>query len=345
MQAMTPPGQPEAPAERQAAIPATDAPTPATHPTPASPATARAAQTNREGQAKPKIVAGIPAYNEEKYIAKVVLKTMRHVDEVIVVDDGSKDMTAEIAEKLGATVVRHPENRGYGAALATIFNEARKRNADILVILDADDQHDPDEIPKLVEPIIRGEADIVVGSRFRGKTNQPLWRRIGVKIITWLTKKAHNLPHDITDAQSGYRAYNNKTIQLIQPQDTDMGASIDILAQAAQHKLRIKEVPVTIRYHQEASTQNPVTHAARVITRIIETVAERHPLLYLGLPGAATTLAGAALVAHSLYRFNQTRVFNPAEVLLAVTLFFAGLTLSTLATLLYTIQKIKRLGQ
>ena len=291
---------------------------------------------------KPRIIAGIPAYNEEKYIAKVVLKTMRHVDEVIVVDDGSTDMTAEIAEKLGATVIRHPENRGYGAALATIFQEARKRDPDALVILDADDQHDPDEIPKLVQPILRGEADIVIGSRFRGKTNQPHWRKIGVKIITWLTRKAHRLPDTITDAQSGYRAYNNKAIQVIQPQDTDMGASIDILAQAAQHNLRIKEVPITIKYHQEASTQNPITHGARVVTRILEIIALKHPLLYLGLPGTAATLTGAALIAHSLYRFNQTRVFNPAEVLLAAILFFTGLTLSTLATLLYTLHKLKQ---
>ena len=291
---------------------------------------------------KPYIVAGIPAYNEEKYIAKIVLKTKKHVDEVIVVDDGSTDMTAEIAQALGATVIQHPRNMGYGAALATIFREARKRNADILVILDADDQHDPDEIPKLIAPILRGEADIVIGSRFRGKTQQPLWRKIGVKIITWLTKKAHKLPKHITDAQSGYRAYNKKAIQLITPQDTDMGASIDILHQATQHKLRITEAPITIKYHKEASTQNPVTHATRVIIRIIETVAEKHPLLYLGAPGAAITITGAILIAHSIYKFNYTRVFSPAEVLVATILFFVGLTLSTLATLLYTIQKIKQ---
>ena len=299
-------------------------------------------QGKGEGNEKPFIVAGIPAFNEEKYIAKVVLKASKYVDEVIVVDDGSTDMTGEIARALGATVVRHEKNRGYGAALATIFEEARKRGADILVILDADDQHDPDEIPKLVEPILRGEADIVIGSRFRGRTEQPLWRRIGVKIITWLTKRAHSLPRHITDAQSGYRAYSRKAIQLIHPQDTDMGASIDILHQAAQHNLRITEAPITIKYHREASTQNPLLHAARVITRIIETVAERHPLLYLGLPGTTSALTGALLIAHSLYTFNQTRVFNPAEVLVAVTLFFAGLTLTTLATILYTIRRLKR---
>ncbi|GBF09731.1 hypothetical protein apy_14560 [Aeropyrum pernix] len=92
---------------------------------------------------KASIKAGIPAYNEEKYIAKVVLKARRHVDEVIVVNDGPTDMTCEIAKALGATVINRPRNMGYGAALRTLFLEARKRDPDALVVLDADDQHDP----------------------------------------------------------------------------------------------------------------------------------------------------------------------------------------------------------
>ncbi len=307
---------------------------------PASPESYKDASTGTSPR-KYYVIAGLPAYNEERYIAKVLLKVKKHVDEVIVVNDGSTDMTAEIARALGATVIDHPRNMGYGAALKTIFTEARKRNPDILVILDADDQHDPNEIPTLIKPILEGQADIVIGSRFLGKTNQPLWRRIGVKIITWLTKSIHGLPKHITDAQSGYRAYNRNAIKTIKPEDTDMAASIDILIQALNHKLKIKEVPITIQHHQEASTQNPLTHAAKIITRIIEAVVEKRPLFYLGLPGATATLVGALLIAHSLYNFNHTRVFNPPEVLVAVILFFAGLTLSTLATLLYTIQKIK----
>ncbi len=297
---------------------------------------------NSEHQLKCYIIAGIPAYNEEKYIAKVVMKTKKHVSEVIVVDDGSTDMTAEIAKALRATVVKHPKNMGYGAALRTIFLEAKKRNPDILVILDADDQHDPDEIPKLIEPILRGEADIVIGSRFLGKTQQPLWRRIGVKIITWLTKKTHKLPKHITDAQSGFRAYSRRAIQLITPEDTDMGASIDILYQAAKHNLRIVEVPITVRYHEEASTQNPLLHASRVITRIVGIVIEKHPLLYLGFPGTVLMLIGVASATYMVWVFNQTRYFSIPMALIAIAFTFIGILLIIASLIFYAIANLKR---
>ena len=288
------------------------------------------------------IIAGIPAYNEEKYIAKVILKTKRYVDEVIVVNDGSTDMTAEIARALGATVIEHPKNMGYGATLRTIFLETKKRNPDVLVILDADDQHDPNEIPKLIEPILKGKADIVIGSRFLGKTQQPLWRRIGVKVITWLTKKTHKLPKHITDAQSGYRAYSKKAIQLITPEDNDMGASIDILYQAMKHNLRIVEVPITVRYHKEASTQNPLLHASRVVTRIIGIVIEKHPLLYLGLPGTILTLIGIVAATYVVWVFNQTRYFSIPITLMAIAFTFIGLLLTITALILYAISDIRR---
>ena len=289
------------------------------------------------------IVAGIPAYNEEKYIAKVILKTKKYVDEVIVVNDGSTDMTAEIARALGATVIDHPKNLGYGAALRTIFLEAKKRNPDTLVILDADDQHDPDEIPKLVEPILRGEADIVIGSRFLGKTQQPLWRRIGVKIITWLTKKTHKLPKHVTDAQSGYRAYSRRAIQLITPEDSDMGASIDILYQAIKHNLRIAEVPITVRYHEESSSQNPLTHASRVIMRIVGIIVEKHPLLYLGLPGVVLTLIGIGAATYVVWIFNQTRYFSVPITLIAIAFTFIGIMLAVTSVILYAIARVRSL--
>ena len=290
---------------------------------------------------EPFIVVGIPAYNEEKYIAKVVLKAKKHANEVIVVNDGSTDMTAEIARALGATVINHPKNLGYGAALRTIFLEARKRDPDILVILDADDQHNPDEITKLIKPIIKGEADIVIGSRFLGKTQQPLWRKIGVKIITWLTKRTHKLPKSITDTQSGYRAYNRKAIELITPEDTDMGASIDILHQAIKHHLKITEVPITIRYHKEASTQNPVLHATRVIMRIAEIIIEKHPLLYLGVPGVLLTLIGISSATYVVWIFNQTRYFSVPLTLIAIAFIFTGMMLAVTATILYAIARVK----
>ena len=125
------------------------------------------------------IVAGIPAYNEEKTIAKVILLTKKFVNKVIIVDDGSNDMTKEIAEALDAEVLVHKENLGYGASLRSIFHKAREIDADILVTLDADGQHDPRMIPRIIKPILNGEADIVIGSRFLGDTDMPKYRKFG----------------------------------------------------------------------------------------------------------------------------------------------------------------------
>lgn len=291
-----------------------------------------------------KVVIGMPAYNEEKYIAKVILRAKKYGDEIIVVDDGSNDMTAEIAKALGAIVIRHEKNLGYGAALATIFKEARRRNADILIIMDADGQHDPDEIPQLLEPLLRGEADIVIGSRFRGHSEQPLWRRIGVKIITWLTKKSLKINEPITDAQSGYRAYNRKAIELINPIDNDMGASIDILAQAIKYGLRIKEVPVTIKHHEEGSTYNPILHALRVIVRIIEILSEQRPLLYIGLPGLVLGVVGLVLLLLNLHSGNKASI-NITELITSLILLYTSGTLITLSIILFNVKRLyRRLG-
>ena len=122
----------------------------------------------RFGKPKPLIVAAIPAFNVEKTIARLVLETQKFVDVVLVCDDGSTDCTAEIAERMGADVIRHERNLGYGAAIKTLFSMARELNADVLVTLDGDGQHDPREIPRLIEPVLENNADIVLGSRFLG---------------------------------------------------------------------------------------------------------------------------------------------------------------------------------
>ena len=288
---------------------------------------------------KPQIVVCIPAYEEEKNIAKIVLKAKKYVDEVVVCDDGSQDMTARIAEALGAFVVKHQKNMGYGAALQTLFHEAKKRNPDVVVTLDADGQHDPDEIPKLTHVILKDEADVVVGSRFLGKTNIPWWRKFGVKIITLLARKKIKFSN-LTDAQSGFRAYSKKAIQFVMPQDRGMGASVDILNQAQKHGLKIVEVPITIYYHEESSTQNPVKHGADVVSRIIQLVVEENPLRYLGIPGLILIFTGIVFGAYLFWLFNLTRYFSIPIAIITLGTSIVGLTLTIAALILYAIKRI-----
>jgi glycosyltransferase involved in cell wall biosynthesis len=131
------------------------------------------------------VAVGIPAYNEEKTIARAVLGAQKHAHIIIVCDDGSSDLTGEIADRLGAVVVRHEKNLGYGAALQSLFERAKELNADVLVTLDSDGQHNPAEIPRLVKPIEDGVAEVVLGSRFldeRGTADMPMYRQLGVKL-------------------------------------------------------------------------------------------------------------------------------------------------------------------
>ncbi|MGB4504263.1 MAG: glycosyltransferase family 2 protein, partial [Syntrophaceticus sp.] len=113
-----------------------------------------------------KIIAAIPAYNEARHIEEIVSSTLQYVNQVIVVDDGSTDGTGERAREAGAFVVKHQQNRGYGGALKSCLEKGREQGADVLVLLDADGQHLPDEAPKVVRPVLEGRADIVIGSRF-----------------------------------------------------------------------------------------------------------------------------------------------------------------------------------
>ncbi len=290
---------------------------------------------------KPYIVAGIPAFNEELTIAKVILLTKKYVDKVIVVDDGSTDMTGEIARALGAEVIKHDENMGYGAAIRRLLQVARSENADALVILDADGQHDPREIPKLVKPIIKDEADIVIGSRFLGKTDAKKYRELGVRMITRATNILAGTK--ITDAQSGFRAYGRKAIQLIRPTDDGMGVSVEILVQAMDEKLRIKEVPITIRYEGlDTSTEHPIKHGAGVINALIIKTIARKPLRFLGLPGVLSIVTGLFFVMWLISLYNQTRYFSMPMAIIAVGFISVGILMILTAIQIHIVRNLEK---
>jgi len=246
---------------------------------------------------RPYIVAGMPMYNEEETIGTVVTRTLRHVDAVICVDDGSSDASARIAEACGATVIRHRVNRGYGGALKTLFLHARELDADALVVLDSDGQHESDDIPAMLEPIINGDADFTIGSRFvegGGGTDMPAYRRLGIKVIT----AASNLSSDlgIKDTQSGFRAFSRMALDRLRFDAEGMELSLEMLEDAQEKQLNVVEVPTIIRYDvPKGSNFTAVSHGFTVLTWALLSLSQKKPLLVLGLPGFGLLAASAAM--------------------------------------------------
>ncbi|MFC1900912.1 glycosyltransferase family 2 protein [Chloroflexota bacterium] len=230
----------------------------------------------------PKVLAGLPAFNEEKYIGTIILKTKKHVDEVIIVDDGSEDQTAEIAGLAGATVIKHNKNKGYGASIQALLAEARKRRPDIFVLLDADAQHNPDEIPELIKPLAEG-YDIVIGSREERKEDIPRYRRLGQRVISFFSHILSGT--DVVDSESGFRAFSGKAIEALSLHENGMAISAETIAEATEKGLKITETPISIRYTEDGSTLNPVVHGFEVLRRILVMISEKKPLYFFGLGG------------------------------------------------------------
>ena len=175
-----------------------------------------------------KIVVGMPAFNEEKNLASLILNIQNLGYTVLICDDASTDLTSQVAEKLDAIVVKHERNLGYGAAIQSLFKKSRELNADILVTFDADGQHDTNDISKLVQPLLDNDADMVIGSRFLDvKSDMPKYREIGIKVLTKLTNISSD--EDITDSQSGLRSYNKKCLDSIFPTEYAMVVSSYLL--------------------------------------------------------------------------------------------------------------------
>lgn len=228
-------------------------------------------KTNSFSTKKVKVIAAIPCFNTQAHIQNVVYKTKKHVDEVVVVDDGSTDNTAEIAQKAGAIVIRHSQNKGYGGALSTCFEISRKLDTDVLVIIDGDGQHEPNEIPEILSPILNGDADLVIGSRFKNtKIKMPPYRKFGIGVITFLWNFGSRIR--VSDAQSGFRAYNKKMIQGLLISENNMSCSIEILEKLRRKNVRIQEIAITCSYENNNSHLNSkaVTHGLSVAFSVIK---------------------------------------------------------------------------
>ena len=233
----------------------------------------------------------IPAYNEEAKIKDVIKKSLPYVDKVVVCDDGSTDDTAVQAKKAGAVVISHEKNLGYGATISTLFDYCRKNNAEIMVTLDGDGQHNPDQIPDLINVILKHNVDVVIGSRsLRDEKDLPSYRRTGIKIITSTINSATDLK--VTDSQSGFRAYAKSAIDLIHPTESGMAVSTEILLSISNNRLSMAEVPITVSYTGNTSSEHPVTHGSHVIGTTLKYVSIKHPMYFYGMPGILLFISG-----------------------------------------------------
>lgn len=283
-------------------------------------------------------LAIIPAYDEEVAIGSVILKAKAHVDEVLVVDDGSTDRTAAIAEAAGATVVRHETNRGKGVAIRTALDYARMNAYRAAVLLDADGQHDPDDIPRILEPVLSGHSDLVVGLRHRGNTRMPFYRRIGKRTLDYATSAAGGGP--VTDSQSGFRALSRAAIDSLALTEDGFGVESEMLVEAREKNLRVSEVPVPVRYDVEGHTEGPFSHGFGIVDRLLNIIAVRHPLLFFGGAGLIIFLAGFALGLYTLDIYNKTRNFAIGYALLVITFLLVGALSMFVGVILNVLPKV-----
>ncbi|MDE1817942.1 MAG: glycosyltransferase family 2 protein [Thaumarchaeota archaeon] len=286
-------------------------------------------------------VALIPAFNEERVIFDVIKKCQKYVDKVIVYDDGSTDDTMKISQEAGAEVIRYEKNLGKGAALRTLFQHARKLKADIAVTIDGDGQFMPEEIPKLLVPILEKGYDIVIGYRFEDN-EMPSYRKIGNKVLDKITNIASELP--FRDTQSGFRSYSKKAIEVINIKTEGFGVDAEILIDASQKGLKITEEKITVLYNtgSKTSTKNPISHTFEVVSSLVEIIAIKHPLRYLGIPGISLMIIGIVFAIDVISVFNVTRYFSIPSTLVAMGAVLIGLMLLLMSVVLYSIGKTVR---
>ena len=297
-------------------------------------------------------VALIPAYNEEPSIGRVVRTTRSHVDYVVVVDDGSRDRTADVARRAGAIVVQHHANRGKAAAVNTGFAQVRRMGAGAMVMLDGDGQHCTDDIPTVLAPIIADDADVVIGSRFLGVTSDiPVYRKIGQHILTYATNMASGV--HVSDSQSGFRAFSSQALEVLSFGQGGFSVESEMQFRIREHALRLAEVPIKVTYAEKAK-RNPATQGMQVINGVTRLVSLTRPLLFFGLNSLVIAAISILVALRSIQIHAQTGHLALGYGLMAVllcvvgTLFlFVGVTLHATRAMVCDFQRslLERLGK
>lgn len=284
----------------------------------------------------PRLIVIIPAFNEERFIGSVVLQARRQADAVIVVDDGSNDATAEIARLAEGLVLRHERNLGKGVALNTGFRHARALGADAVVILDADGQHSPEDLQRVVAPILDGRADIVVGSRYlERRSNVPAPRVLGHRIFNYLTHRASGV--DLTDSQSGFRAFSRRALQVLSFCSPGFSVESEMQFIARDHSLRTVEVPIRVTYLDKP--KRPVLkHGLLVLNGVLRLVGQYRPLLFFGLPGFILILVGFGWGVWVVEIYQASRLLAVGYALISIALTLLGTVALFSGILLHSIR-------
>jgi glycosyltransferase involved in cell wall biosynthesis len=285
------------------------------------------------------ITVAIPAHNEGSTVGSVVLKARQFASQVIVVDDGSTDDTAETAALAGAHVIRHARNLGKGMAIRSAWLYAREHEAEAFVLLDGDHQHDPNDIPRLAEPVLSGRADVVLGVRWGKTSGMPMYRRAGKRALDYATAAAARNGM-LTDSQSGYRVFSRRAIGSLEPTENGLSIESQMLLEAQEKDLRIEQVNIDARYDLEGSQVNPGRHGMTVLGRVIILVSEKRPLFFFGLSGAALVLIASVLGAIVLQTYATSGALAIGYTFIVVLFGIVGIVAMFIGVTLNALKRI-----